>query len=89
MIVRSTPIHKPRNITSGTIPTFIVANRVNTTVKSVNKIEYSNRVTLLMNKNEIDQVMITGLEERLKIALSLLSKEKRLEYDLKISKSVQ
>jgi len=42
-----------------------------------------------MNKNEIDQVMITGLEERLKIALSLLSKEKRLEYDLKISKSVQ
>ena len=42
----------------------------------------------LMNKNEIDQVMIGGLEERLKIAQSLLSKEKRLKYDLIISKSV-
>jgi hypothetical protein len=41
-----------------------------------------------MNKQDIDKLMIIGLEKRLKIALSLLTDEKLVEYYIKTSKHV-
>jgi hypothetical protein len=42
-----------------------------------------------MDKSQFDKIMIEGLKRRLKISLSLLSKEQLTEYQLRISKSTQ
>jgi hypothetical protein len=62
---------------------------VNTTARNVRMLGKPNNRLSLLNENEVNKIMIVGLERRLKIALSLLSKEKQIEYQLSISKSIQ
>jgi hypothetical protein len=68
---------------------FIIPNKVNTIARNEKRLEKSNNRVSLLNENEIDKVMIVGLKRRLKIALSLLSKEKQTEYQLSISNNIQ
>jgi hypothetical protein len=89
VIVRSAPRHSQKNTINGTILMFIIPNKVNTIARNEKRLEKSNNRVSLLNENEIDKVMIVGLKRRLKIALSLLSKEKQTEYQLSISNNIQ